>query len=149
MKTPDPARSRTMRAVKSVDTKPEMLVRRLAHSLGYRFRLHRKDLPGSPDLVFPVKRSVIFVHGCFWHGHDCRRGARQPKDNADYWRAKVARNVARDARVLDELEETGWRSIILWECELRDRDQLQARIRNFLDGANGALHRSPSHQPGR
>jgi DNA mismatch endonuclease (patch repair protein) len=147
MKTPDAARSRAMRAVKSVNTKPEMLVRRLAHSLGYRFRLHRKDLPGSPDLVFSGRRCVIFVHGCFWHGHDCRRGARRPKDNAGYWRAKITRNVARDARVLGELEEAGWRSIVLGECELRDRDQLEARIRNFLDGAGGALHRSPSGSP--
>ncbi len=135
MKTPNAARSRTMRAVKSVNTKPEILVRRLAHSLGYRFRLHRKELPGSPDLVFSGRRSVIFVHGCFWHGHDCRRGSRQPKDNADYWGAKITRNAARDARVLGQLEEAGWRSMVLWECELRDRAQLEARIRNFLDGA--------------
>lgn len=136
-----------MRAVRSKDTKPELLVRRLAHAMGYRFRLHRKDLPGSPDLVFPGRRSVIFVHGCFWHGHDCRRGARQPKDNADYWRAKVARNMARDARVLNELGEAGWRSMILWECELRDRDELGTRIRRFLDEADGPLYGSPRPLP--
>jgi len=128
----DEARSRTMRAVRSKDTKPEMLVRRLAHGMGFRFRLHRKDLPGSPDLVFPGRCCVIFVHGCFWHGHDCKRGARQPKENADYWRQKIARNVARDKRVGSELSEQGWRSLILWECELRHRDALSARLRLFL-----------------
>jgi DNA mismatch endonuclease (patch repair protein) len=94
--TPDD-RSRVMRAVKGKDTKPEMIVRRMAHALGYRYRLHRTDLPGSPDLVFAGRQKVIFVHGCFWHGHDCARGSRQPKTNAEYWRAKIARNVTRDA----------------------------------------------------
>jgi DNA mismatch endonuclease (patch repair protein) len=121
-----------MRAVRSKNTKPEMLVRRLAHAMGFRFRLHRKDLPGSPDLVFPSRRRVILVHGCFWHGHGCKRGARQPKDNADYWRTKIARNVARDERVLSELHALGWESLTLWECELRDRDALTARLRGFL-----------------
>ncbi len=123
-----------MRAVRSKDTKPEMLVRRLAHGLGFRFRLHRKDLPGSPDLVFPGRRRVIFVHGCFWHGHNCKRGARQPKANADYWRAKIARNVARDERVRQELRGLGWDGLTLWECELRDRDALSDRLHNFLSG---------------
>lgn len=132
MTTSDPTRSRTMRAVKSTHTKPEMLVRKLTHALGYRFRLHRKELPGSPDLVFPARHSVIFVHGCFWHGHDCKRGARQPKENADYWRAKIAGNIARDERVRAELSEQGWRSMILWECELRDHMALTARLRKFL-----------------
>ncbi|MDX3899381.1 MAG: DNA mismatch endonuclease Vsr [Sphingobium sp.] len=133
MTKPDPARSRTMRAVKSTDTKPEMLVRRLAHRLGYRFRLHRKDLPGSPDLVFPGRRRVIFVHGCFWHGHHCKRGARPPKTNAEYWRAKIARNRARDERVIGELEAIGWRSMTIWECELRDEDALSLRLRRYLE----------------
>ncbi len=132
MTTPDPLRSRIMRAVRSRDTKPEMIVRKAAHALGYRFRLHRKDLPGSPDMVFPSRRSVIFVHGCFWHGHDCKRGARQPKTNADYWRNKIARNVARDASSLAELTAQGWRALALWECQLRDKGELELRLREFL-----------------
>jgi len=137
MKTPDEVRSRTMRAVRSKDTKPELIVRRLAHAMGYRFRLHRKDLPGSPDLVFPGRRSAIFVHGCFWHGHDCARGAREPKTNSDYWRAKVAGNRARDIRVATELAALGWRVMTLWECGLRDQDATSAEISHFL-GERGA-----------
>lgn len=128
----DEVRSRTMRAVRSKNTKPELVVRRLAHSLGFRFRLHRKDLPGSPDLVFPGRRRVVFVHGCFWHGHDCKRGSRQPKENAEYWRAKISRNVARDERVLGELSALGWESLTVWECELRDHPALAIRLRAFL-----------------
>lgn len=132
----DPVRSATMRAVKGRDTAPEMLVRRLAHRLGYRFRLHRKDLPGSPDLVFPARRVAMFVHGCFWHGHDCPRGARMPKANADYWRAKLARNAERDRRALDELAALGWRTAVLWECELKDERALAARLAEALDAPN-------------
>lgn len=131
----DPARSAVMRAVKSRDTKPELTVRRAAHALGYRFRLHARHLPGSPDLVFPRLRTAIFVHGCFWHGHDCPRGARAPKANADYWRAKIARNVARDARVRAELETLGWRAVTIWECELRDKDALRERLTRELGSA--------------
>lgn len=130
----DPAqRSRIMRRVKSQDTGPEMRVRRLAHSMGYRYRLHAKDLPGKPDLVFRRRRAVIFVHGCFWHGHDCPRGARVPKNNRDYWLAKVARNVARDQRHRAELESNGWRVLVLWECELKDEAALRETLREFLD----------------
>ncbi len=125
-------RSRVMGRVKGKNTKPEMMVRRLAHALGYRFRLHRKDLPGSPDLVFPGRRKVIFVHGCFWHGHDCPRGSRQPKQNADYWRAKIARNVARDRQAVATLEDQGWSVLTLWECELKDAEALQGRLEGFL-----------------
>lgn len=120
-----------MRAVKSRDTKPEMVVRRAAHALGYRFRLHRKDLPGSPDLVFPARRKAIFVHGCFWHGHDCVRGARRPKANAEYWAAKIGRNQARDARVHDELAARGWETLTVWECELTPSG-LPERLSGFL-----------------
>lgn len=130
--TTDHARSAVMRAVKSRDTKPEMTVRRAAHALGYRFRLHRKDLPGSPDLVFPSRKTAVFVHGCFWHGHDCARGARMPKTNADYWRAKIGRNVARDARARGELESLGWRTLTIWECELKDAQALATRLVGFL-----------------
>jgi DNA mismatch endonuclease (patch repair protein) len=126
-------RARVMAAVKGKDTKPEMIVRRLAHAMGYRFRLHRKDLPGKPDLVFPGRRKVIFVHGCFWHGHDCARGSRQPKQNAEYWRAKIARNVERDAANLQALERLGWQILVIWECELKDRQALSEQLRAFLD----------------
>lgn len=125
-------RARVMRAVKGKDTKPEMIVRRLAHALGYRFRLHRKDLPGKPDLVFPGRRKVIFVHGCFWHGHECARGSRQPKQNAEYWRNKIARNVERDADNLQALERLGWQTQVIWECEMKDRDALADRLRAYL-----------------
>ncbi|MGI2036305.1 very short patch repair endonuclease [Rhizobium panacihumi] len=128
----DEVRSRTMRAVRSKDTKPELIVRRLVHSRGFRFRLHRKDLPGSPDLVFPRRRKVIFVHGCFWHGHDCARGVRQPKTNADYWVAKVARNRERDRRTQQLLFKAGWETCIIWECELKDLEVMQAKILAFL-----------------
>ncbi|VXC76870.1 XorII very short patch repair endonuclease [Oceanicaulis sp. 350] len=125
-------RSRVMRAVKGKDTKPELIVRRLTHALGYRYRLHRKDLPGSPDLVFAGRQKVIFVHGCFWHGHDCARGSRQPKTNAEYWRAKIARNISRDAANLQALDAQGWQALVLWECDLKDRDALAVRLRDFL-----------------
>ena len=106
----DPAkRSAVMARVKSRDTRPELLLRRLLTGLGARYRLHRKDLPGSPDVAMPGRRLAIFVHGCFWHGHDCPRGSRAPKANRDYWLAKVARNVARDARNRADLAAAGWR----------------------------------------
>src|ERR1700681_1327874 len=131
MESPE-VRRRTMQAVKSKDTAPEMTVRRLAHRLGYRFRLHRKDLPGKPDLVFPKLHKAIFVHGCFWHGHDCARGARVPKANRDYWVAKVARNRARDAAALAALARSGWRVETVWECEMKDAATLEARARQWL-----------------
>ena len=121
-----------MRAVKSKDTSPEMAVRRLVHALGYRYRLHRSDLPGKPDLVFGPRRKVIFVHGCFWHGHGCARGNRIPKSNTDYWKAKISRNKARDLKTQSELKALGWRSLTIWECEL-SKDDLSQRIREFLD----------------
>jgi len=125
-------RSRIMRAVKSRDTRPEKIVCSLAHRMGYRFRLHRADLPGKPDLTFPSRRAVIFVHGCFWHGHDCRRGARLPKTNADYWTAKIARNADRDRQHLRALKRDGWRALVLWECQLRDEARLRTKLRRFL-----------------
>lgn len=128
----DEVRSRTMRAVRSKGTKPELIVRRLVHSLGFRFSLHRKNLPGSPDLVLASRRKVIFVHGCFWHGHDCHHGARLPKTNVDYWVAKIARNRERDCRVEKELTGAGWESCTIWECHLNDREVLQAKLMHFL-----------------
>lgn len=133
--TTDPARSAIMRAVKSTNTNPELIVRSLAHRLGFRFRLHRKALPGNPDLVFVARRKAIFVNGCFWHGHECKRGDRAPKTNADYWRAKIARNKARDADVRAALAASGWDVLTIWECETKDRDGLAVRLRSFLNAS--------------
>ena len=123
-----------MRAVRSRDTTPEMIVRRAATALGYRYRLHKADLPGKPDLVFGPRRKVVFVHGCFWHGHDCPRGARTPKTNVDYWRAKISRNVARDRNNVATLERAGWRVLTIWECGTRNsqRATLAETIGTFL-----------------
>jgi DNA mismatch endonuclease, patch repair protein len=121
-----------MRAIKSKDTKPELVVRKLIHGLGYRYRLHRKELPGHPDLVFARRRKVIFVHGCFWHGHDCKRGNRAPKENAEYWRQKIDRNKERDLKHKSALREAGWDILIIWECELKDVTALEGRIQHFL-----------------
>ena len=121
-----------MARVKARDTGPERAVRRMLWAAGYRYRLNRRDLPGTPDIVLPGRKAAVFVHGCFWHGHDCARGARQPKANADYWRAKIARNVARDARNQSDLNARGWRPIVVWECELKASDALQARLLDEL-----------------
>jgi DNA mismatch endonuclease (patch repair protein) len=129
----DLERSRIMRAIKGRDTAPEMTVRRLIFSMGYRYRLHQKDLPGKPDLVFPTRRKVIFVHGCFWHGHDCRRGARVPKTNREYWERKIARNRERDGQHYTDLKQAGWAVLILWECQIRDREVCVERIKEFLE----------------
>lgn len=126
-------RSAIMRAVKSGDTKPEMLVRRLVHSCGYRYRLHRADLPGKPDLVFAYRRKAIFVHGCFWHGHDCPRGARIPKSNTDYWLRKITRNQERDQANLAALRRQGWTSLIVWECQTKDLETLELCLTDFLE----------------
>ena len=128
-------RSAVMRAVKSSDTAPERAVRAAVRALGYarRYRLSGGKLPGKPDLVFGGLRKVIFVHGCFWHGHDCKRGAREPKDNAVYWRAKIARNRARDANVLKALRSEGWKTLTVWECETRNAAKLSAKLTRFLD----------------
>lgn len=115
-------RSEVMRAVKARDTKPEIALRKALHALGYRYRLNVKDLPGKPDLVFPKHRAVVFVHGCFWHGHDCKRGARVPKSNTAYWLEKIARNKIRDKKSAAELKKLGWRVITVWECEIKSLD---------------------------
>jgi DNA mismatch endonuclease (patch repair protein) len=128
-------RSAVMRRVKGRDTTPEMVVRRALTRLGARYRLHRKDLPGSPDVAMPGRRLAVFVHGCFWHGHDCARGARVPKQNRDYWLAKVARNRARDGDNRAALAAMGWRVETLWECELKDAAALEARLAAALTGA--------------
>ena len=135
VETPE-VRSRIMRAIKSKDTKPEMLTRRTVHGMGYRYRLHRKDLPGKPDLVFPSRRKAIFVHGCFWHGHDCPHGSRTPKSNREYWVAKIGRNRERDAQSEAALKQAGWRVLIVWECQMKDQEAFRERLRQFLDSAN-------------
>lgn len=128
-------RKRTMQRVRSQDTKPEMKVRRMVFGMGYRYRLHRTDLPGKPDLVFPGRRKVIFVHGCFWHGHDCKAGRKQPKTNEGYWTKKLRRNRERDIEHEHALAELGWQPLTVWECELKDLDALRAKVRTFLEGA--------------
>ncbi len=129
-------RSAVMRAVKSRDTRPELRVRKAAHALGLRFRLHRADLPGTPDLVFPAKRTTVFVHGCFWHGHDCTRGARTPQTNRAYWQAKIARNRARDAANIAALKKLGWKTRVIWECQTHDPARLSRLIARHI-GTSG------------
>ena len=133
-----------MRAVGRKDTAPELAVRRLLHRLGYRFRLHRRDLPGTPDVVLPGRRTVVFVHGCFWHGHEGCRGGRTPKTNTAFWRDKIARNKERDARKEAELRAGGWDVVTVWECETRDRDALATKLGVTL-GPPG----TPGPRPGR
>lgn len=138
-------RSEIMRRIRGKDTGPEMLVRRLVFSLGYRYRLHYGKLPGSPDLVFPGRRKVIFVHGCFWHHHDdpdCPI-SHQPRSNQEFWKAKFQRNRERDARNQLALQEDGWDVLIVWECQLKDREQLETRLRRFLDASAEDRLRTP------
>jgi DNA mismatch endonuclease (patch repair protein) len=122
-----------MAAVKSADTVPELRVRRLVHACGYRYRLHRKDLPGCPDLAFIGRKKLIFIHGCFWHGHSCPRAQRIPKSNTRYWIGKIERNRRRDKVNVSRLRASGWAVLILWECEIRDEKTLLKRIRKFLE----------------
>lgn len=125
-------RSDLMSRVRGKDTGPELVVRSVLHRLDYRFRLYARDLPGSPDLVFPSRRKVVFVHGCYWHGHDCKRGRTQSKTNPNFWAQKLGDNKARDRRVLRELASRGWRVEVVWQCELKDGTWLE-RILRFLD----------------
>ena len=129
-------RSRIMAQVKSKNTKPEMIVRRLIHSLGYRYRLHRKDLPGTPDLVFPSLKKVIFIHGCFWHQHRCKRGRRMPVTHHKYWSEKLTRNVDRDRKTHRSLRRKGWDILLIWECQIpsKNLEKLTERITQFLKG---------------
>lgn len=128
-------RSAVMRQVKGSGTTPERTLRRLLTGLGARYRLNRKDLPGSPDIVLPGRRLAIFAHGCFWHGHDCARGARVPKTNRDYWLAKVGRNRARDAAADQALSASGWRVEGIWECEMKDEAALADRLADLLQAS--------------
>ena len=130
MKTYD--RSAVMRAVKARDTTPELLVRKLLRAFAPHYRLHRRDLPGVPDIAYIGAKKAIFVHGCFWHGHDCKRGARAPKANAEYWRQKIAGNFSRDEAHLKSYAAMGWRVLTVWECETRDEAALMEKLRAFV-----------------
>ncbi|WP_137391214.1 very short patch repair endonuclease [Rhodoligotrophos defluvii] len=130
----DPKRSALMARVRQKDTTPEMIVRRVAHGLGYRFRLHRTSLPGSPDLVFPSRRVAVFVHGCFWHRHEGCPKSTVPKTRQEYWLSKFKDNVTRDERAVAELELRGWLVIVIWECETTSPEKVAGRLKAFLEG---------------
>ena len=138
-------RRRIMQAVQGKDTRPEWKVRRLLHGLGYRYRLHRKDLPGTPDLVFPRRRKTIFVHGCFWHAHGCQYG-RPPKSRLDYWLPKLEQTKERDAEKSAGLEALGWKVLTVWQCETKDLDALTARLTAFLDDVDKSRSTSSGKQ---
>lgn len=131
--TVDPARSALMSKVKGKDTRPEMTVRRTLHRLGCRYRLHRKDLPGSPDIVMPSRKLVLFVHGCFWHRHENCKMASTPKTREEFWDAKFDANMARDRRNTESLEQMGWRVEVIWECETKKPERLLKVLTNLLD----------------
>lgn len=131
-------RSRNMARVRAKDTTPELTVRRLAHRMGYRYRLQMAGFPGKLDIVFPSRRKVIFVHGCFWHGHPRRSGTVRPQANATFWSGKLDRNKERDARNLAALAKAGWSALVVWGCELRDEDALRAQLAAFLGGSIGS-----------
>jgi DNA mismatch endonuclease (patch repair protein) len=128
------ARSALMSRIRGKNTQPELIVRRLVHSMGFRYRLYRSELPGTPDLVFPGRRRVVFVHGCFWHNHQGCPGVRLPKSRKASWLKKLARNSERDRRVLAALRKMGWRTLVVWECQLRGLGRLRSRVARFLDG---------------
>ncbi len=125
-------RSAVMAKVHSRDTKPEILVRSLIHRMGFRFRLHNKRLPGNPDIVLPRHKKIVFVHGCFWHQHEGCPHAARPASNVDYWNKKLDGNLRRDKINLEKLEAMGWRVLVIWECETRNREQLLGTLRQFL-----------------
>ena len=129
-------RSLLMGRVRSKNTKPEILVRTLLHGQGYRYRLHRRDLPGSPDIVFPSRKKVIFVHGCFWHRHQGCKSTTTPSTRKKFWEGKFAANVSRDVRNIGALEEKGWKTLVVWGCEIRNSELLSSRLRTFLEGSN-------------
>lgn len=125
-------RSKIMRKIRSKDTGPEKFVRSLLHSRGYRFRLHQKNLPGTPDVAFPLRRKVIFIHGCFWHQHGGCTGAYKPATQTEYWEPKLKRNVERDQDAIQELHQSGWAAMVVWECELADKNKVVQRLQEFL-----------------
>ena len=121
-----------MRAVKSKDTTPERMVRKALRAIGVGYRLHASDLPGRPDIIFRGRKKAIFVHGCYWHGHSCKRGARLPKSNTAYWTAKIGRNKERDQQAQSDLQKMGWSVLMLWECEIKDASALETALKRFL-----------------
>lgn len=125
-------RSQMMSGIRGKDTKPEIIVRKAAHALGYRFRLNRRDLPGSPDIVFPGRKTVLFVHGCYWHRHDGCKYCYSPKSNIEFWERKFRDNVLRDIRVQRELQQMGWQVAVIWECETIQPDGLQQKLKAYL-----------------
>ncbi|RLW64702.1 MAG: very short patch repair endonuclease [gamma proteobacterium symbiont of Stewartia floridana] len=131
-------RSEIMKRVPQKDTKPELIVRKLVHGLGYRYRLHKSGLPGKPDLVFSGRKKVIFVNGCFWHGHEGCKYSRPPKSNKDYWLPKLKRNKERDAFINQKLYDLGWSVLTIWECELRDMQAVKGKVLDFLEGIESA-----------
>jgi DNA mismatch endonuclease (patch repair protein) len=139
---PSEKRSWIMRQVREKNTSPELKVRSLVHRLGFRFRLHRNDLPGKPDLVFPSHKKIIFVHGCFWHGHNCARGHRAPKTNSEYWTEKIQRNTERDIKHQSDLKAMGWDSLVIWECEINNLKIVTEKIYGFLSGNKSAEQNS-------
>lgn len=124
-----------MSKIRSKDSKPELIVRRIAHALGFRYRLHRKSLPGNPDMVFPSRQKVIFIHGCFWHQHKGCKLASDPKSRRGYWGPKLKRNIERDKAAMRELEQAGWQVLVIWECETRELERLENTIVSFLGPA--------------
>ena len=142
-------RSKTMRAVKSKNTTPEITVRKTLYRLGYRYRLHASDLPGKPDIVFKGRKKAIFVHGCFWHGHSCKRGNRAPKNNSDYWRQKISKNKTRFQQQQLRLHQLGWSILIIWECELKAPSALAQQLTDFLEAhqQQSVLHQRPNARP--
>lgn len=122
-----------MARVRAENTKPERTLRRILTDLGFRYRLQRRDIPGRPDFAFIGRRKVIFVHGCFWHGHDCARGSRVPATNVEYWSRKITGNKTRDLTVQEQLKKLGWEGLVLWECELKDPLSIASRVANFLN----------------
>ena len=126
-------RSRNMSAIKSKNTKPEITVRKLLHSMGYRFRLHKKDLPGSPDIVLPKYKTVIFVHGCFWHRHQNCKYASNPKTRREFWEKKFKENIERDKKTQKKLKNLGLKTKIVWECEIKKQDKLIKKLEDFLN----------------
>ena len=143
-------RRRNMQAIRARDTAPELFVRSLVHRMGYRFRLHCRQLPGTPDLVLRSRGAVIFVHGCFWHMHNCRFGRVRPATNAAFWARKRGANVTRDRRAVRSLRRAGWRVLSVWECQTRNVDKLRFRLRQFLGGppATIALRRERATNSG-
>lgn len=125
-------RSKIMSSVKGRDTGPEKAVRSMLHAMGYRFRLHEKRLPGKPDIVLPRHQKVIFVHGCFWHGHQGCSRSKRPKSNVDFWNHKIDGNIRRDAEIQEKLRMAGWEILTVWQCQIRDKELLESRLRDFM-----------------